>query len=996
MIEKLRAWFPRKKKKEQSESPKPLVVRTPEDERERFFANLSHEIRTPVNGIVGFTQLLKETKLSGEQNELVNTIHSSSMHLLSLVSDILDFSKINANKLEFESIPFDLFRQVEDTVEVYAALSQKKRIELNVFIDPTITPMLIGDPTKLSQVIGNLVSNAIKFTEALGEVNVTVEKIHEDPKVINLEFSVKDTGIGIETQDQEKIFDAFVQANSSISREFGGTGLGLAISSKIVKYMGGELKLYSSFGVGSEFSFVLSFEKTRAKERKLYHDLYMGLEVGLLLPIIGSQKVVDSNLRKNIEYLGARFTTFYGNEILSLKKERYPDILFVEQQRNRADLEALSDLGIKIVLITILNAQEKPEVEAQYICKNLYKPLNLAKTIRALEVCTDDKHALSESAMEINKNFHGLRALIVDDNEINQKLLVKLLSDMQMDTEVASNGIEAIEFYKNIAFDIVLMDIEMPIMGGVEATQNILAYEREQGIAHTPLIALTGNVSTGDVQYYKVSGMDSAISKPIDVEVLIAHLNKYALGKNLVQHMEKGEQQLSGAKALIIEDNAIDQNLIERALASRGVESVAVVTGAGILDVYQSTPFDILFINASTPVMNAAETTKNIRTFESSTSMPSVPIVVMLSAESEEMHFNIYQEMGADGYLLKPLEIDEIKFQLDQYITQEEEIAEASSGTEDTVEEEPIEAVPDAAVILPPKEESIEEETAEEERVEDAEEYEGTEPVEEAASETEEEVAIASEESEETMVSASPEALEEELFGAEEESPSVEESVSPEETAVSEEVEMLENREYSEVSEEPAAPEEEAAIEEPNTVEVEVPEALAETFDTTEEPIFQPDESEVAEEEQETERLEIQKSEKVEEAEVTPEPEEEVEEQAEAAVASDESEVIEEKEDSAELEIQESKEEVEETVASEVSEAAELSEEVTSPESPEMIEILEASEDLEVPVTEEVAEAMAEQAEEAEDTPEEEEKEVLPEKKPSQYNITYIDIPLSK
>jgi len=667
MIERLRALFTLFSKRKESEVVTADVSRS-DDERERFFANLSHEIRTPVNGIVGFTQLLKETPLSNEQNELVNTIHSSSMHLLSLVSDILDFSKINANKLEFESIPFDLFRQVEDTVEVYAALSQKKRIELSVFIDPTITPMLIGDPTKLSQVIGNLVSNAIKFTEVHGEVYVRVDKLKEDPKTITLEFSVKDTGIGIEAQDQEKIFDAFVQANSSINREFGGTGLGLAISSKIVKFMGGQLKLYSSFGIGSEFSFILSFEKTRAKERKLYHDLYMGLKIGFLLPMVGAQKVADSNLKKNIEYLGADFMMFYGNEIFSMEKIHYPDILFVDESRNTIDLKKLSELGIKIVLIRTLDAEENPNTAPGTFCKVLYKPLNLAKTIRALEVCTDDKKLIAEGTAEANKDFHGLRALIVDDNEINQKLLVKLLSDMQMDTEVASDGAEAIEFYQSIAFDIILMDIEMPVMGGIEATQKILAYEEEMGIAHTPVIALTGNVSTEDLKEYKEAGLDSAISKPIDVEILIAHLNKYALGKNLVEQIEKEQPTLYGAKALIIEDNVIDQKLIERALASRGVESVSVVTGSDIVETYQRMPFDIIFINASTPVMNAIETTKHIRAFEKSVALPRVPIVVMLSSDSQEQHFDLYKEIGADGYLLKPLDIDEIKFQLDQYI----------------------------------------------------------------------------------------------------------------------------------------------------------------------------------------------------------------------------------------------------------------------------------------------------------------------------------------
>ncbi len=664
MIRRLYTLFSSKNKTENKKSEGGETGSMDSDDRDYLFANLSHEIRTPVNGIVGFTQLLKETTLTNEQNELVNTIHSSSMHLLSLVSDILDFSKINANKLEFESIPFDLFNQVEDTVEVYAVLAQKKQIELGVFIEPNITPMLIGDPTKLSQVIGNLVSNAVKFTEAQGEVQVCVEKITEDAETIALKFSVKDTGIGIEEKDQKKIFDAFVQANSSINREFGGTGLGLAISSRIVQYMGGELRLDSSFGVGSEFSFILNFQKTRAQDRKLYHDLYMGLHIGFLLPMQEMQKIVDIHLKKNLEYLGADFTFFFGSELFSMEKERYPDILFIDESRNRIDIASLSALGIKLVLIRTL---ESKKIDTEKLCKIIYKPLNLTKTIRALEICTDNSDKYNEDTI-INKDFSNLKALVVDDNEINQKLLVKLLSDMQMDTEVASNGIEAIALCKNSSFDIIFMDIEMPEMGGIEATQKLLEFEREKKMRHTPIIALTGNISIDDVQKYKDTGFDSTIAKPIDIDILISHLDQYAICRNLVLHKEKKDQKFSGSRALIIEDNIIDQKIIERALARKGVESVSVVIGVEIVNIYKSTPFDIIFLNASTPVMNAIEIIKDIRSFEKYVELPSIPIIVMFSPDSKEQHFDLYREIGANGYLMKPLDIDEIKFQLDQYI----------------------------------------------------------------------------------------------------------------------------------------------------------------------------------------------------------------------------------------------------------------------------------------------------------------------------------------
>lgn len=667
------------------------------DERDRFFANLSHEVRTPVNGIVGFTQLLKETELSEEQNELVNTIHGSSMHLLTLVGDILDFSKINADKLELESVPFDLFHQVEDTVETYAALSQKKGIELGVYIDPEINPMLIGDPTKLSQVIGNLVSNAIKFTDALGEVSVSVTKVTEDQKKIALEFSIKDTGIGIEDDNKEKVFDAFVQANSSISREFGGTGLGLAISSKMVKLMGGKLKLYSSFGIGSDFSFTLKFEKTRSQERKIYHDFYMGLRAGLVLPKRGSSRVTDMNLGKNIDYLGVDFNIYYADELFAMESEDYPNILFVDHQYNSVDFEDLSKLGIKTILITTISSQNKLPIKEEYICKNLYKPINLTKVIRVFEDCTGDKNIAAAKPNPINKNFHGYRALVVDDNEINQKLLLRLLVDMQMDVEVASDGEEAVEFYKSIEFDIILMDMEMPIMDGMEAYKAILDYEEEHNKDHTPVIALTANVASTDIRAYEDAGMDGFVPKPIDIEVIVSYLNRYVAGKKLTQQINKVEQKFAGSKVLVIEENDIDQKLIERALASKDMSTVFVAGGINILDSYRDERFDLMFVNASTPVMNGAEITDQIRELERRLSLDRTPIIVMLPPESSDMHFGIYEEMGADGYIIKPLDIDEIKFQIDRYMEEDKhiEIKIDDNYTSDNLEEkdQPIEEV---------------------------------------------------------------------------------------------------------------------------------------------------------------------------------------------------------------------------------------------------------------------------------------------------------------
>ncbi len=656
------SWF---KKDEMSSEKKENLA--PYTQRDMFFANMSHEIRTPVNGIVGFTQLLKETGLDKEQNELVNIIHSSSMHLLGLVNDILDFSKINAHKMELEEVEFDLFRQIEDTIETYAAVAQEKDIELGLYIDPTIAPSLIGDPSKLSQILINLVSNAVKFTDALGNVDILVEKLTEGQKTIALRFSVKDTGIGIASEAQDAIFNAFTQENASVSRKFGGTGLGLAISSELVKLMGGDLALESEKGKGSEFYFSVAFEKVRSSEREIYEGRYRGLSAGIILPKQESLKGAGKSLKAYIEYLGVNVRFYNSAEIIAMNPKVLPDLLFSDNRYSGIPFKELSKLDTKIISLTPISRQGI-SLEQKGICKNIYKPVNLTKTIRAFEMCLEGDTLSEKEPIIANRNFKGFNALVVDDNQVNQKLMLQILENMQMNVELAADGEEALEYYRKLEFDIVFMDIQMPIMDGVETTEKIVAYEKVQGKEHTPIIALTGNTGSKNTQKYIDVGMDGFMSKPVDVNIMISYLNQYLATQKFAQQIVQTEVKFSGAKALIVEENSINQKLMERALASRGVESVLINRASTFMDVYRRELFDLIFVSANMPMVSASKIIQSVRTHEKNRGLDTVPIVVVVSADTPDEACDNYRQSGADGCLFKPLEIDKIKLQLDRYM----------------------------------------------------------------------------------------------------------------------------------------------------------------------------------------------------------------------------------------------------------------------------------------------------------------------------------------
>ena len=508
------------------------TIREANQAKDLFLANMSHEIRTPLNGIVGFTQLLKSTELTADQEEFITVIENSSENLLTIVNDILDLSKIKANKIELESIPFNPIEKFESAVESYGARAAEKDIELAVYIDPELPAPLIGDPTKISQIIVNLVSNAIKFTSAKGFIDVKIEKRAETADDVTVKFSVKDTGIGITEEQKEKIFEAFSQADVSTSRKYGGTGLGLAISGKLASFMGGKLDIESKEGEGSTFFFSLTLKKGEFAALTEKPNM-RGFTVATVLPARNMQSLVARNLHSYISTTGANFVTYFEEDLLHEQADRMPDLLFIDHRycQRTGELESYLKLPTKTILLTTSDKKAVIEPLVDMIDKIVYKPVNLTKTFKALEVAYDkkDKNLLEHHNEPIdNTLFEGLHILVAEDNAINQKLILNVLNKLGLQVTLANNGEEALHLRQsNNNFDLIFMDVQMPVMGGEEATRAILAYEEKNRKHHIPIVALTANALQGDKEKYMRAGMDDYLSKPLVLEDLILLLKNY-------------------------------------------------------------------------------------------------------------------------------------------------------------------------------------------------------------------------------------------------------------------------------------------------------------------------------------------------------------------------------------------------------------------------------------------------------------------------------------
>jgi len=516
-----------------------------------FLANMSHEIRTPLNGIVGFTELLKDTALHDEQREFVDIIEKSSENLLEIINNILDLSKIESNKLEIEEIVFNAGEEFESAVEVYAVRASEKHIDLGCFIDPELESPIKGDPTKIKEVVINLLSNAVKFTNSGGAITVDIRKMAcEEEGRTRIRFSVKDSGIGVTQEQKEKIFDAFSQADSSITRKYGGTGLGLTISSRFIELMGGQLDLESEPGQGTTFFFELEFEEIETLNESMRNQ-YSNINA-VILESDSKRKVQETNLREYLDFYGVSYQSFKNeSELHKLEQKISYDLMFVDYDYStEEELHKYVKHPEHMILITKSYYMKKIDSLNLNVFKVMYEPMQASKVRSVLESHDVEEFNQSKTKTIQKRKYDektskfAANALVAEDNLINQKLIKRTLEDIGITVQLANNGLEAFEKRKNNQFDVIFMDIQMPVLDGVEATQEILEYEEDYKVEHTPIIALTANALKGDRERFMGAGMDEYTTKPLVRSEIISLLNHF-IGHKIVDAKAIGNEPVA-------------------------------------------------------------------------------------------------------------------------------------------------------------------------------------------------------------------------------------------------------------------------------------------------------------------------------------------------------------------------------------------------------------------------------------------------------------------
>ena len=509
-----------------------------------FLANMSHEIRTPMNGIIGFTELLKNTDTNDEQKEFVSIIEKSSENLLSIINSILDLSKIESKNIEMESTVFNTREQFEGAIETFSTVAAEKNINLNYYCDPYISQQLKGDSMKIKEVLSNLLNNAIKFTNYGGAITLHIEKKSKEKNRSFIHFNVEDTGIGMTKHQLSKIFQAFSQADLDTTRKYGGTGLGLTISKQYVELMGGELKVTSEKDKGSTFFFTLPLEEIPSASPTLRNKFS---NFTLYKYALNTHASFDLYLDKYLEYYGASTSSF--NSVSDLKhllsidtNEQYLILLDIDDISDELfqSLDHIDKTRLAIMAsITSRDIAPKFSIPQENV---LYKPLLPSKLEQLLKAQTNQ----IETDMQVNKTIMSAKSkfsgniLVVEDNIINQKLVVNILQGIGLKVDVANNGLEGFEMRKSNSYDLVFMDIQMPIMDGVEATHKILAFEEEkEEEKHIPIVALTANALQGDRERFLAEGLDEYISKPIKMTELLYILNKFISEKLSVEITEE-------------------------------------------------------------------------------------------------------------------------------------------------------------------------------------------------------------------------------------------------------------------------------------------------------------------------------------------------------------------------------------------------------------------------------------------------------------------------
>jgi len=502
---------------------------------------MSHEMRTPMNAIINMTAIAKNAADIERKNYALDKIEDAAIHLLGVINDILDMSKIEANKFELVPSDFVFEKMLQQTVNVVNFRVEEKHQKLMIHVDKDIPKTLIGDDQRLSQVITNLLGNAVKFTPDNGSINLNTQFLGEENGICTIQISVTDTGIGITKEQQKRLFQSFQQAESSTVRKYGGTGLGLSISKSIVEMMSGKIWVESEPGRGSTFAF--TFQAERGEDKKSLRDHAVNLETIRILAVDDDPDILaffaDVTQRFNIHC----DTAPNGEYALQLLEgnNKY-NIFFIDWKMPGLNGIALaneikarkSHLDNEIIILTsaVEWSEVKNEAEKAGVNKFLPKPLFPSAVIDTICECLGIERYQNEiTKTDADDNFAGRKILLVEDVEINREIVLTLLESANLEIDCAENGLQAVDMFTENPekYEVIFMDIQMPEMDGYDATRRIREIEKEAPAAHrrVPIIAMTANVFKEDIERCLEAGMNDHLGKPLDIEAVKQKLRYY-------------------------------------------------------------------------------------------------------------------------------------------------------------------------------------------------------------------------------------------------------------------------------------------------------------------------------------------------------------------------------------------------------------------------------------------------------------------------------------